>query len=308
MSRKNIDDQTRTRRKWILRGVGYVAGFCLLCTFYAWVYLDVLGLETPKHARLRKESAELHSRLNLLARRIGTAEASLEDLQLRDNEVYRSIFGMDVIPDEVRRAGYGGTDRFDYLSSSDWSGLLTSTAGYLNEVNKMAFVQSKSLDDISQLTKRVGDMALCVPSICPVYMNRVRFASRFGFRTDPIGKTYTRMHQGIDLAGGKGQPIFATGNGKVLNVTYSRYGYGNCVEIDHGFGYVTRYAHLQRILVSRGQEVTRGEQIATLGNTGRSVGAHLHYEVIFRGKHKNPANYYSEDISSEEYASIVNPR
>jgi len=303
-----MDKQTRMRRKWIFRSIGYVAGFCLLCTFYAWVYLDVLGLETPKHAHLRKESAELHSRLNLLSHRIEAVESSLEDLQLRDNDVYRSIFGMDVISDEVRRAGYGGTDRFDYLASSDWSGLLTSTAGYLNEVNKMAFVQSKSLDDIFQLTRKVGDMALCVPSICPVYLNKVRFTSRFGFRTDPLTQSYTRMHQGIDLAGDKGQPIFATGNGKVLSVTYSRSGYGNCVEIDHGFGYVTRYAHLQKILVYRGQGITRGEQIATLGNTGRSNGAHLHYEVIFRGKHQNPANYYNDELSSEEYASIVNPQ
>lgn len=294
-------------KRWAFRTVLGVVSSCLLFAFYGWIYLEVLGLETPKHARLRKESAELHSRLNLLSKRIQTAESSLEDLQLRDNDVYRSIFGMDVISDEVRRAGYGGTDRFDYLASSDWTGLLTSTARYLNEVNKMAFVQSKSLDDISRLSRKAGDMALCIPSICPVYREKVRFTSRFGVRVDPIGKTYSRMHKGVDFAGAKGQPIFVTGNGKVVNVVYSRSGYGNCVDVDHGFGYVTRYAHLQMILVTRGQEVTRGEQIATLGNSGRTTAPHLHYEVIFRGKPQNPANYYNSDISSEDYATLVSP-
>jgi len=150
--------------------------FCL----YGWIYIDVLGLETPKHSRLRKEYVELHSRVELLHRRIEVAENTLDQLNLRDNDVYRSIFGMEPVSEDVRRAGYGGTDRFEYMAASDFSGLLTSTAKYLNTVNKMAYVQSKSLDDIKLLSGRLGDMVFCVPSIYPVYKGKVRFSSRFG--------------------------------------------------------------------------------------------------------------------------------
>lgn len=262
-------------------------------------------METPKHSRLRKEYAELHSRVELLHRRVESAEYSLEQLNLRDNDVYRSIFGMEPVSEDVRRAGYGGTDRFGYLAASDFSGLLTSTAKYLNTVNKMAYVQSKSLDDIKSLSGSLGEMAFCVPSIYPVYKEKVRFSSSFGYRLDPISRSFRRMHEGIDLSGKRGIPVFVTGSGVVKEAGRARTGYGNTILIDHGFGYQTRYAHLDIMLVQKGQKVTRGEQIATLGNTGRSNGDHLHYEVLYRGKHVNPVTYLNEEITREEYAAMV---
>jgi len=288
-----------------LRGVLSVLVCIGMFCLYAWIYIDILSLETPKHARLRKEYAELHSRVDLLRRRIETAEATLDQLNLRDNDVYRSIFGMEPVSEDVRRAGYGGTDRFDYMASSDFSGKLTATARYLNTVNKMAYVQSKSLDDIKQLSGRLGDMAVCVPSIYPVYKEKVRFASRFGYRVDPVSRSFSRMHEGIDLSGKRGLPVFATGNGVVREAGRVLSGYGNSVLVDHGFGYMTRYAHLDVILVKKGQKVSRGEQIGTLGNTGRSVGSHLHYEVLYRGRHVNPVTYLNEELSKAEYSAMV---
>lgn len=291
--------------KNFLKGFAYFSLCIGLFCLYGWIYLDVLGLETPKHSRLRKEYAELHSRVDLLRHRIEAAEISLDQLNLRDNDVYRSIFGMEPVSEDVRRGGYGGTDRFDYMASSDFSGLLTSTARYLNTVNKMAYVQSKSLDDIKHLSGRLGDMAFCVPSIYPVYKEKVRFASRFGYRVDPVSRSFSRMHEGVDLSGKRGLPIFATGSGVVKEAGRIHSGYGNTILVDHGFGYMTRYAHLDMILVGKGQKVSRGEQIGTLGNTGRSIGDHLHYEVIYRGRHVNPLTYMNEEISKEDYAAMV---
>jgi len=169
----------------------------------------------------------------------------------------------------------------------------------------MAYVQSKSLDDIKQFSGRLAEMAYSVPNIMPVYMERVRLSSYFGHRVDPLSNSFTQMHDGVDLSGDRGLPVFAAAKGVVTEVVRSREGYGNFILIDHGFGYRTRYAHLDAVVVSKGQTVERGEQIATLGNTGRSNGPHLHYEVIYRGKHVNPLNYFSDDISKEEYASII---
>lgn len=293
------------RRKNFLRGVlSFCACLGMFC-FYAWIYISVLHLETPKHAGLRKEYEELHSRMNILRLRVEDVEATLEQLNIRDNDIYRSVFGLEPVSEEVRRAGYGGTDRFDYLATGDFSGVLTSTQKYINTVNKMAYVQSKSLDDVKQLSGRLGEMASCVPIIYPVFKERVQVSSSFGYREDPVSHAYFKMHAGIDLSGKRGQPVFVTGDGVVKEAGRVFSGYGNTVLVDHGFGYMTRYAHLDAILVSCGQKVTRGEQIATLGNTGHTNGPHLHYEVIYRGRHMNPKNYMNNEMTDQEYSAMV---
>jgi murein DD-endopeptidase MepM/ murein hydrolase activator NlpD len=144
----------------------------------------------------------------------------------------------------------------------------------------------------------------CVPYIPPVTLTKVRFSDGFRYRTDPVYGDI-RFHSGIDFSGPTGMPVFATGNGVVKEVAYSFFGYGNCIIIDHGFGYATRYAHLRTASVHNGQAVKRGEQIGTLGSTGKSTGPHLHYEVYYLGKHQNPMNYFSSDITVEEYEKIL---
>jgi Membrane proteins related to metalloendopeptidases len=139
-----------------------------------------------------------------------------------------------------------------------------------------------------------------------VALNNTRLASFFGFRTDPIYGT-PRMHQGIDLAGDRGEPIYAVGNGRIIEVGFNFFGYGNEIVIDHGFGYKTRYAHLDKVFVKEGDMVERGDEIAALGNTGKSTGAHLHYEVIYRDNRVNPLNYFNRDIKAEEFMAMVKP-
>ena len=228
----------------------------------------------------------------------------LTELELRDNNIYRPVFGMEEISADVRNAGFGGVDRYAYLDDYRSLELLKKAEMNMDILYKKAFVQSKSYDDVSYFAKRSGDMALSVPAIPPVALDRVRYSSSFGYRRDPFSKSLT-MHSGLDLSGKIGEPIYATGNGKVVDVSYNFFGYGNSVVIDHGFGYKTRYAHLSKVLVKEGQLVERGELIANMGNSGKSSGAHLHYEVIYRNKRVNPVNYFSNEVRGEEYKAMI---
>jgi murein DD-endopeptidase MepM/ murein hydrolase activator NlpD len=165
------------------------------------------------------------------------------------------------------------------------------------------------LDEVSLLARRSEEMAQCIPSIPPVTTdkNKIRLVSRFGMRTDPFTKK-PRFHHGIDLSSPKqGLPIYATGDGVVSKVAHDFMGYGNYIIVDHGFGYKTRYAHLKASLVYEGQLVKKGDHIAELGNTGRSKGPHLHYEVFYKNKTVNPLNYFNPDITPEEYSMMVKP-
>ena len=227
-------------------------------------------------------------------------------MQMRDDDIYRSIFGMHEIPAEVRNAGFGGVNRYEHLEVVDNDGLLINTVVRLDVLTKKTFVQSKSFDEVEQLSKRAGDMASCIPAIPPVVPDKkiYRLSSRFGYRSDPFsGKT--KRHSGVDFALKPGNPIYATGDGVVEKVSFEFFGYGNSVVINHGFGYKTRYAHLKSIGVVEGMKVKRGECIGESGNSGRSSGPHLHYEVIYKDKHVNPSNYYDLTITPEEYATMV---
>ncbi|MDD3273512.1 MAG: M23 family metallopeptidase [Bacteroidales bacterium] len=275
---------------------------------YYFVYTQYMGIETPKILSIRSENADLANRLALMNRRFEEANRILNSLQIRDNYVYRPVFGMEEIPQDVREAGFGGVNRYSYLESVDRSGILTSTVMNMDQLYKKAFVQSRSFDEVSQLARNADEMALCVPAIPPVNIasKRIRYSSSFGYRPDPFNGAY-RMHNGVDISGPAGEPIYATGNGKVVEIGYDFFGYGNFIIIDHGFGYKTRYAHLKSSLVTMGRVVKRGEHIALMGNTGRSKGPHVHYEVIYRNRPVNPLNYYNRDIDSDAFLALVSP-
>ena len=275
---------------------------------YYFIYTSYMEMETPKMLSIRSTNAELANRLTLMNRRFEEANRVLNAMQIRDNYVYRPIFGMEEISQDVRDAGFGGVNRYSYLEAVDRSGILTSTVMNLDQLYKKTFIQSRSFDEVSQLAKRADEMALCVPAIPPVNIasRKINYSSSFGYRPDPFNGTY-RMHMGVDLSGPLGEPIYATGNGKIVEISYDFFGYGNYIIIDHGFGYKTRYAHLKSSIVTMGRSVKRGEQIALMGNTGRSKGPHVHYEVIYKNRPVNPLNYYNRDINSEAFLSLVSP-
>ena len=273
---------------------------------YYYIFTLYFGFETPKKLALKREEGELINKLELLRNRFREANKTLLVLQMRDNYVYRPIFGMEEISSDVRNAGFGGVNRYSYLEALDPNGVLAKSVINMDVLYKKTFIQSKSFDDVFQLAKNADEMSFCVPAISPVNITarRIRFSSSFGYRPDPFTGSY-RMHTGIDLSGPVGEPIYATGNGRVVEIGHDFYGYGNFVLIDHGFGYKTRYAHLKLSMVMVGKPIRRGEQIGLMGNTGRSRGPHLHYEVIYRNRPVNPVNYFSRDIEAEDFNKFI---
>ena len=283
-----------------------IGGSAALAVFYMWIYTAVLGQELPKTKLLKKDNAEWRSKVEVMNAKLDEYDRALVTLQHRDNDIYRSIFGMNEIPVEVRNAGFGGVNRYAHYDDVDPNGILKNAAVRLDVLSKKTYVQSKSFDEISQLSRRAGEMASCIPAIPPMCPEpgKYRLSSSFGYRSDPFSKR-TQRHHGVDFAMKSGNLLYATGDGVVESVKFELWGYGNQVVIDHGFGYKTRYAHMSTIAVAEGMKVKRGECIGESGNSGRSSGPHLHYEVLYKGAPVNPANYFDLTITPEEYATMV---
>ena len=297
--------QKRSRKARVMRSLAIFVASLILSVAYFWVYTSVLGLELPKTIILKKRNAEWASKMEVMNRHLDKYDEALTALQMRDDDIYRSIFGMHEIPAEVRNAGFGGVNRYEHLDGYGYE-LLKGTVMRLDVLTKKAYVQSKSFDEVAMLSKRAGEMASCIPAIPPVVPDRsiYRLSSSFGYRSDPFtGRT--KRHTGVDFALKPGNPVYATGDGVVEVVKFEFFGYGNWVLIDHGFGYKTRYAHLKSIGVVEGMKVKRGECIGLSGNSGRSSGPHLHYEVMYKGNYVNPYNYYDLTITPEEYSTMV---
>lgn len=271
------------------------------------VFMVVYGLffDTPKSHNLRRQNADLRVKYDLLNKRFDEVDRILTDLQERDNTVYRSIFELDIIPEQVREAGVSSSERYAVLAGYENSDILVSISEKLDMLTKKIYLQSKSFDKVAILAKSKEKMMLCVPAINPVALKgRLRLMENFGGRMDPVYHRWA-YHEGIDISGPQGTPIYATGDGVVDGSDYTFRGYGNQVMVSHGFGYHTRYAHLSRVLVVPGQRVKRGEKIGLMGSTGKSTGSHLHYEVLVRGRPVNPVNYLSRDMDLDEYESII---
>ena len=261
-------------------------------------------LHTPKEKILKRENSNLALKMELLERRIYESLGTLDEIQQRDNHIYRAIFEADTIPSTLREGGFGGANHYQKYEGFRTSDLLISTATLLDQFTWRTYMQSKSFDEVISLAKNKEQMILCIPAIQPVSVKDLtRISDYFGLRRDPFTRE-RKLHLGIDFVGPKGINVYSTGNGRVVSAEFSFFGYGNVVVIDHGFGYQTRYAHLQKITVSSGEEVVRGQVIGYLGNSGRSTGPHLHYEVVHRGKPVDPINYFN-DMNPEEYEAMV---
>ncbi len=259
---------------------------------------------TPKEKILKREQADLLVKYDLFQKRLMEMSEVLNDIQKRDNHLYRSIFEADTIPTSLRLGGVGGANHFKQFHDLMNAEVLINTSTLLDQLSWRAYVQSKSFDEVIDLARNMEQMVLSMPAIQPVSVRDLnRISALYGYRIDPFTRT-RKMHTGIDFAGTVGTPVYATGNGTVSAAHYSFFGYGKMVVIDHGFGYQTVYAHLDKIKVEVGQTVSRSEVIGTLGNSGRSTGPHLHYEVIYRGRTVDPLNFFS-DLSAEEYEQMI---
>lgn len=282
------------------------AGFVLL---YFWLYTSVFRWDLPRTVMLKRRAAAWEARLEVLSNRLDLYDRTLTGIEQRDDQVYRSIYGLGEIPDAVKNSGLGGINRYAELDQLGTNSSLGWTVRRMDHMLKRAYIQSKALDEVGDLARTAGDMIACVPSVPPVLPdpNIVHLSSGFGYRTDPVYGG-GELHGGQDLAGALGTPVYATGDGKVIQAEFSSNGYGNQIVIDHGYGYQTRYAHLSVITVVVGMQVHRGDQIGNIGSTGKSTGPHLHYEVVYRENRVNPMNFMDFNMPLDEYRAMIGTR
>lgn len=293
----------------VFKGLLLFAGSVAMAVLYIWLFTSVLGYDLPKTAFLKAERARWDARMDLMNTKLDRCEESIEALRVRDDDIYRSIFGMNEIPAGVRNAGIGGVDRYSFLDGLESDDRLKNTALRIDRLTRKVYVQSKSFDEVAAVSKTARDMASCIPAIPPIVPDpsRYKMSSPFGYRTDPFTGA-SRMHTGLDFAMKIGNPVYATGDGVVESVKFEFFGYGNSITIKHGFGYETIYAHLNSVKVIEGMKVKRGDCIGESGKSGRSSGPHLHYEVVYKGRKVNPANYLDMSMSVQEYSDMLRMR
>jgi len=289
----------------IVNALGFVALAIILSIGIVFIYIE--NFESPEEADLRKENEELRLYYDLLSQELETASSMLANLQERDDNVYRVIFGVESIPSEIRSAGVGGSNRYREIIDKglEREKLIVDNYQKIDQLKKQMYIQTKSYDDIMTLAKDKELLLASLPAIQPVSNKELkRLSSGFGTRIDPILKV-KRPHRGVDFSLPKGSPVYATGDGVVKLVRSSFIGYGKQIEVDHGFGYKTKYAHLNEFLVKKGQKVKRGELIAYSGNSGKSTAPHLHYEVHINNKAVDPVHYFYRDLDGGEYEEII---
>ncbi|MBN3035630.1 MAG: M23 family metallopeptidase [Bacteroidales bacterium] len=290
----------RTRLLKLLSILASGMVFATVVIFLAYTFLD-----SPKERMLKREIAQYELQFSILNDRFDQVNKVLEDLRERDDNIYRVIFESDPIPREIREAGYGGVDRYARLQGYENSEIITETFRKIDKITSKLYVQSKSFDEVLEMARNKSEMLVHIPAIQPIDNNDLtRIASGYGFRIHPILKRWL-FHEGIDFTAPTGSSVYATGAGIVREATRSAGGYGKMVIIDHGYGYMTLYAHLSAIDVRVGQKVMRGQVIGKVGNTGLSAGPHLHYEVHKDGKKVNPVYYFYNDLTPEEFEKVI---
>ena len=277
-----------------------LSGFLLLI-----IYLNIPYILSPKEKALKRELVNMELQFELLNKKMGQAQKVLSELEERDNAIYRVYFEANPISEEQRKAGFGGINRYINLEGFDNSNLIINTSKKIDILTKQIVIQSKSLDEIAILAEEKEKLLKAIPTIQPVKNEDLtRMASGYGYRSDPFTKA-RKFHKGMDFTAPRGTPVYATGNGIVKRADRRSSGYGRHIRIDHGFGYVSLYAHLYKYAVKKGQKVKRGDLIGFVGSTGRSQAPHLHYEIIKDKKKLNPINFYYGDLSSEEFAELL---
>ncbi|WNH11233.1 M23 family metallopeptidase [Thalassobellus suaedae] len=300
LSYKKIERRKRTTFK-------YAAVFLLASALFGFLFVFIASqyVESPKERALKRDLQNTQLQFELLNKKMDEAEAVLANIADRDNNIYRVYFEANPIPEAQRKAGFGGVNRYKKFEGFDNSKLIIESNKRLDILQKEIVVQSKSLDEITKLAEEKEKLLAAIPAIQPVSnKDLTRMASGYGMRTDPFNKT-RKMHWGMDFTAPRGTPIYATGDGVVARADNRATGYGNHIRIDHGFGYVSLYAHLYKYNVRKNQKVKRGDLIGFVGSTGRSEAPHCHYEVFKDKQRINPINFYYGSLTAEEFSKLL---
>lgn len=300
LSYRKIELRKRDKFK---RMLGFLLSSIIMGLFL--MFITFQFIESPKEKAQKREIENMELNYGLLNKKMSQVEQVLEGIQHRDNEIYRLYFETNPIPEEQRKAGFGGVNRYKSLEGFENSDMIIDVSKNMDILSKQLYIQSKSLDEIINLAEDKEKLLAGIPAIQPIRKEDLsRMASGYGWRSDPFTKA-RKKHNGMDFTAPSGTPIYATGNGKVKRADNTASGFGQHIEIDHGYGYKTIYAHLSKYNVKRGQNVSRGDLIGFVGNTGRSVGPHLHYEVHKNGRPINPINFYYGNLTPEEFKEML---
>lgn len=262
-------------------------------------------INTPRELSLAREVKNYELQYELLNKKMEQLEDVLGNIEERDNNIYRLYFEANPIPDEQRRAGFGGINRYKSLEGFNNSEMIIATTKRVDIIKKQMAIQSKSLDEITKLAEEKEKLLMSIPAIQPINNEDLsRMASGYGWRSDPFTKA-RKMHYGMDFTAPKGTPIYASGDGRISRADNNSSGYGKHIRIEHGYGYLSLYAHLSQYNVKKGQKVKRGDLIGFVGSTGRSEAPHVHYEVWKDNNRINPINFYYGSLSPEEFESML---
>lgn len=261
-------------------------------------------LDTPKMSNIRRDNRRLEKRYEILQGKIASAERTLADIKHRDQFVYRPLLGIDTLNIPAIYSDYLDS-KYEPLLEDEYYGEMTVSAWKrMDRLTRSIYHSSLALDATQKLAANKAEYSSIIPAIWPIDRTKLKnVSSLYGMRNHPTLGIY-RMHEGVDLTAPIGTAVYATGNGTVSQ-SQTRNGYGELIEIDHGFGYKTRYAHLSARFVKPGEKVTRGQVIGEVGNTGVSSGPHLHYEVRYRENSVNPIHYFNKDMSAETYKELM---
>lgn len=262
-------------------------------------------IDSPKERDLNHALEEQRIELERLQKSIALCNDVLDVIEERDENLYRNVLYAPKFPDELRRMGAGGSDKYAYLRGMTNDSLLISTSMGMDQLERRLNAQSMSFRELLKLVKEKEQMITCIPSIQPVRNSDLKSAiSGYGMRVDPIYKTQ-HMHTGMDFTAKQGTEIYVTGDGVVEEIENNAWGYGKSIVVNHGYGYKTRYAHLSAFKVQKGDKLKRGQLIGLVGSTGRSTGPHLHYEVEVNGEKVNPIGYYHSDLTPAQYEELL---
>lgn len=280
--------------KYVLVGGAIGIGLYLLL-FYAF--------DAPTERNLKEENSKLKSQYAILEKRLDNSIKVMEDIRNRDDNFYRVMMQMDPLSSSERYSGLENDTKYDNFRQLNDAELVTRMNRSMDLLEHQIYSQSLSFDQLREAAGEQKQKIARIPSVMPISMKDYTMSSGYGYRRDPIYGT-AKFHEGLDFAAATGTPVFATADA-VVEVAERKSNYGNCIDLDHGYNYMTRYAHLSQILVKPGQHVKRGEMIGKVGSTGKSTGSHLHYEVRFKGEPQNPVNYYFMDLTPQEYADMI---
>ncbi len=304
------DSETLSYRKVVRKKrttAKYIFVFLLASALFGFFTVLIVSqyFESPKEKALARELQNLELQYELLDKKMDEAELVLNNLEERDNAIYRLYFEANPIPSEQRRQGFGGINRYKQFEGYDNSKLIVNANQRIDIIQKQIVVQSKSLDEIAVLAEDKEKFLEAIPAIQPVNNEDLtRMASGYGYRIDPFTKA-RKFHYGMDFTAPRGTPIYAAGDGIVKRADAGSSGYGRHIRIDHGYGYVSLYAHLYKYNVKKNQKVKRGDLIGFVGSSGRSEAPHLHYEIFKDGVRINPINFYYGNLSAEEFNELL---